>query len=149
MRISVIALASVALLSGCASSRSRSGQSNVKQQVTDTERAFAHTMAARDHAAFKAFVSAEAVFFSGERPLHGKQEIADWWKRYFVTPEVPFSWEPERIEVLGSGTLALSTGPVHDPKGKLIGTFTSIWRLEKPGEWRIIFDKGDPVCDKP
>jgi hypothetical protein len=50
------------------------------------------------------------------------------------------------VEVLGSGTLALSTGPVRDPSGKLIGTFTSIWRQDAPGVWRIVFDKGNPVC---
>jgi ketosteroid isomerase-like protein len=53
------------------------------------------------------------------------------------------------VEVLASGQLALSTGPVRDSKGKVIGTFTSIWRLEAPGKWRIVFDKGSPVCDKP
>jgi hypothetical protein len=36
---------------------------------------------------------------------------------------------------------------VRDSKGKLIGRFTSIWRLEAPGVWRIIFDKGNEVCD--
>jgi len=50
------------------------------------------------------------------------------------------------VEVLDSGTLALSTGPVHDPGGKRIGTFSSIWRREADGSWRIVFDKGCPVC---
>jgi ketosteroid isomerase-like protein len=122
---------------------------SLRQQVMDTERAFAQTMARRDHLAFTAFVSDEAIFFSGDKPLHGRQEIASWWKRHFEKPEAPFSWEPESVEVLASGQLALSTGPVRDSKGKVIGTFTSIWRLEAPGKWRIVFDKGSPVCDKP
>jgi hypothetical protein len=53
---------------------------------------------------------------------------------------------PEDVEVLDSGTLAISTGPVRDPKGALFATFTSIWRLEDSGKWRIIFDKGNQVC---
>jgi hypothetical protein len=36
---------------------------------------------------------------------------------------------------------------VYDPGGKLVATFTSIWRLEAPGVWRIVFDKGNDVCD--
>jgi ketosteroid isomerase-like protein len=116
--------------------------------VLERERAFARTMAARDHGAFRAFLAEEAVFFSGDRPLHGREAVATWWKRYYEGSEAPFSWEPQQVEVLASGGLALSTGPVRDPKGKLIGTFTSIWRLEG-GSWRIIFDKGNPVCDKP
>lgn len=58
----------------------------------------------------------------------------------------PFSWEPDVVEVLESGTLALSSGPVLDPAGKLIGRFNSIWRREAPGVWRIVFDRGSEVC---
>ena len=79
--------------------------------------------------------------------MRGKQRLAAGWKRLYEKPVAPFSWKPEQVQVLDSGTLALSTGPVHDAAGKLLGTFTSIWRLEAPGTWRIIFDKGDNACD--
>jgi ketosteroid isomerase-like protein len=121
----------------------------LRQQVEDTERAFAATMADRDHDAFTSFLSGEAVFFSGETPLRGKQQVADAWKPYFEDPDAPFSWEPQQVEVLDSGTLALSSGPVSDPGGKPVATFTSIWRLEASGKWRIIFDKGNRACDGP
>lgn len=119
----------------------------LKQQVADTERAFAATMKARDHAAFTSFLSGEAVFFMGAVPLHGKAAVADAWKKFFDKPAAPFSWEPDEVEVLASGTLAMSTGPVYDPGGKLISRFSSIWRLEAPGQWRIVFDRGSEVCD--
>ena len=45
------------------------------------------------------------------------------------------------------GRLALSTGPVINAAGKRVGTYTSIWRREPSGEWKIIFDRGSPVCD--
>ena len=122
---------------------------NLREQVMSVERAFAKTMADRDHQAFARFVSPEAVFFSGPTPLHGRQQVIDWWERYYRSPQAPFSWEPAEVEVLASGTLALSSGPVRDPDGKLIGRFTSIWRLEAPGEWRIVFDKGAPACNGP
>lgn len=137
------------LLTGCALSPPAPGALELRQQVMDTERAFARTMANRDHAAFMSFLANEAVFFSGSKPLHGKQQVADWWRRYFGKPAAPFSWEPEQVEVLESGTLALSSGPVRDPQGKSIATFTSIWRLEAPGVWSIVFDKGNEVCDCP
>jgi len=85
-------------------------------------------------------------FFSGPKLLRGAQQVADWWKRYYERPAAPFSWEPEDVEVLDSGTLAISTGSVRDPKGVVFATFTSIWRLEDTGTWRIIFDKGNEVC---
>lgn len=137
------------LLAGCALNPPAPGTPELRQQVMDTERAFARTMATRDHAAFVAFLANEAVFFSGPQPLHGKRQVADWWRRYFEPAEAPFSWEPEQVEVLESGMLALSSGPVRDAQGKPIATFTSIWRLEAPGVWRIVFDKGNAVCDCP
>ncbi len=147
MRITLVFILITLFLSGCESSGQKGDQGNLKQQVMDTEQAFAQTMAARDHAAFTSFLSDEAVFFSREKPLRGKQQVADSWKLFFDGADAPFSWKPETVEVLNSGTLALSSGPVYDPTGKLIATFTSIWRLEAPGKWRIIFDKGNDVCD--
>lgn len=138
-----------ALLTGCAapSVRPPVDRAAVERQVADTERAFAKTMADRDLAAFSSFLSEETVFFTGPQPLRGKQAVTDGWKRFYEKPAAPFSWKPDRVEALDSGTLALSTGPVFDPAGKCIGRFTSIWRQEAPGVWKIVFDKGGP-CDE-
>jgi ketosteroid isomerase-like protein len=117
--------------------------------VEETERAFAETMAQRDFEKFKTFISEEAVFFSGTTPLRGRQQIADAWEGFFKDPAAPFSWEPENVEVLDSGTLAWSTGPVYDTDGKQVATFNSVWQLDASKQWRIIFDKGNDVCNCP
>src|SRR5688572_27167558 len=143
----VMALAAGAGLAAPAPAGKSAELQKLERQVADTERAFAKTMADRDHAAFGRFLSDEAVFFSGPTPLRGRQQVSEGWKRFYEKPAAPFSWKPEQVEVLDSGTLALSTGPVFDPTGKQVGTFTSIWRLEAPGTWRIIFDKGCDVCE--
>jgi len=116
----------------------------LRQQVFAAERAFARSMAERDARAFAAFVADEAVFFGGAAPLRGKAAVVAGWARFFEGPAAPFSWEPDQVEVLDSGTLALSTGPVRDLAGKVIARFNSIWRLEAPGTWRVVFDKGSP-----
>jgi ketosteroid isomerase-like protein len=115
-------------------------------KVQARETAFARTMADRDHAAFASFVSEEALFFGSERVLRGRAAVAEGWKRYFEGASAPFSWAPERVEVVESGTLALSSGPVFDPSGRRVGTFTSTWRLEKDGAWRVVLDIGCPPC---
>lgn len=51
------------------------------------------------------------------------------------------------LGILGRRFPALSSGPVRDRAGKLVGTFTSIWRLVN-GRWRIVFDKGNEACPK-
>ena len=135
-----------ALLSACAA-LSPPDTFRARREVADVERAFAKTMADRDYTGFKSFLSEDAVFFSGPTALRGKQRVADAWWGFFEKTEAPFSWQPEQVEVLESGELALSTGPVRDPSGKLFATFTSVWRREAPGQWRIVFDKGADVCD--
>jgi ketosteroid isomerase-like protein len=119
----------------------------LREQVRQTEISFAKTMADRDAAAFTTFLSKEAIFVSGGRVTHGPVEIAARWKAYFNGPQAPFSWAPEQVQVLDSGVLALTSGPVRDPSGKRIGTFNSVWRREGKGRWRIVFDNGCPACD--
>ena len=118
----------------------------LQQQVMAAERAFAKTMADRDHAAFAALLSDEAIFFNGEEPIRGKDAVVAAWKPFYDGADAPFSWEPDRVEVIETGSLALSTGPVRDPSGKVIGRFNSIWRRDSSGAWRVVFDKGSPVC---
>jgi ketosteroid isomerase-like protein len=79
--------------------------------------------------------------------LHGRAAVDAGWQSYFEGPAAPFSWAPEVVEVLESGTLALSSGPVRDPGGRQIGTFNSIWRRDSDGQWRVVFDKGCPACE--
>ena len=104
-------------------------------------------MAARDHAAFAAHLASEAVFFGANDVLRGRTAVAAGWKRFFDGPTPPFSWEPAQVEVLDSGTLALTSGPVRDPQGRQTGVFNSVWRRDGNGSWKIVFDKGCPPCE--
>ena len=104
-------------------------------------------MADRDAAAFASFLSEETVFMTNGQATRGAKKVVERWKPYFVGPQAPFSWEPEFVEVLDSGNLALSTGPVYDPTGKRIGTFNSVWRREAGGAWKIVLDNGCPTCN--
>ncbi len=124
--------------------RAQTDTALLARQVMDAERAFARSMAERMFADFSALLSEQAVFFGSQQVHRGKAAVAAAWKPFFDGPKAPFSWEPDRVEVLGDGTLALSTGPVRDPAGKPIGRFNSIWRQEAPGLWRVVFDKGQP-----
>jgi hypothetical protein len=70
--------------------------------------------------------------------------------RITPTGKVSLQGKPvARVEVLDSGTLALSTGAVRDPGGNRVGTFTSVWRREADGKCRIILDNGCPPCRCP
>jgi ketosteroid isomerase-like protein len=138
-----------ALVAGCAATPAPVDIAAAREEVAAAERAFAATMARRDLASFSSFLAEDAVFFSGPTPLRGREAVVQAWARYYEGPVAPFSWEPDQVEVLDSGALALSSGPVRDPQGNLVGRFNSIWRREAPGNWRIVFDRGEDVCPRP
>jgi ketosteroid isomerase-like protein len=141
------AMVLVPLLAACAGLPQGGDRAAIERQVGERERAFAKTMADRDHAAFATFVSEEAVFFTGPSPLRGRAAVAEGWKRFYTAQDAPFSWEPDEVQALDSGTLALTSGPVRNAQSKLVARFTSIWRREADGVWRVIFDRGNEVCD--
>jgi cyclase len=134
-----------AAAAGAATASPVAGAAGLADQVRAAETAFARTMAARDHAAFTSLIADEAIFL-GSRALRGRAAVSEGWKPLFEKPDAPFSWAPERVEVLDSGRLALSTGPVFDPAGRRTGTYNSIWRREADGRWLIVFDNGCPPC---
>lgn len=144
MRLSSLTLIAVCLLVAVAVGRARMPNADLRQQVIDHERAFAATMAARDFEGFGHYLAREAVFMSGAEALRGKEKILEAWRGYYDGAQAPFSWAPEQVEVVESGTLAYSSGPVFDAEGLRIGSFNSVWRLEGPGRWRVVFDRG---CD--
>jgi ketosteroid isomerase-like protein len=132
---------STLIVGGCAQNLR---SANTAEQVRATETAFAKTMADRDFSAFQRFLSKDAVFFASHSVAHGADEVSVVWKPWFAGATAPFSWAPDQVEVLASGDLALSTGPVY-ADGKLIARFNSVWRREAHGAWRIVFDKGEPL----
>ena len=127
------------------------GNAEWQEQVRRQEIAFAKTMADRNLSAFTSFLSKEAVFLSAGKATRGPQQITAAWKDFFAGAQAPFSWEPDQVEVLNSGKLAMTSGPVKDPQGKRVGTFHSVWRLEGKGQWKFVLDNGCPrcVCDAP
>jgi ketosteroid isomerase-like protein len=141
------ALAALLVTIGAAGVRAESFE-DLAARVRAREAAFARTMADRDLSAFATFVSEEALFL-GPGVLRGRPAVTEGWKRYFEGDRAPFSWAPDRVEVVDSGTLAISSGPVFDPDGRRIGTFNSTWRREADGEWRVVLDIGCPPCASP
>lgn len=115
-----------------------------RDEVFAAERAFARSIADRDFAAFGRYVADDSVFFSGSTALRGRAAVLAAWQAFFSEAAAPFSWEPDQVEVLESGALALSTGLVKNPEGVVTARFNSIWQRQSDGRWLVIFDKGGP-----
>ena len=138
-----LSLAFLGVLAMCLVPSTGEGQvDDAAAEVRAREIAFAKTLADRDLDAFKTFISTEAIFFNGNEPVRGRDAIVESWAPFFEGPDAPFSWHPDLTEVLESGGLALSSGPVRGPTGEEVGRFNSIWRKDPDGQWRVVFDKG-------
>lgn len=146
-RLTLVAVAATAGLSSGTLRAQATATAALARQVFAAESSFAASFARHDSVGFAAFVSPEAVFFGQTSVMRGKAAVIEGWRPLLTAPAAPFSWKPAVVEVLASGTLALSSGPVHDTGGKRVGEFNSIWRREADGNWRVIFDKGSPVCN--
>ena len=117
--------------------------------VKTAEIAFARTMADRQLDKFTEFVAEDAVF-NGTTPHIGRAAVVEAWKPFFVKPAAPFSWAPDAVAATADGRYAVSTGLARDPKGGVISRFTSIWRKDADGRWRVIADQGvDVDCPAP
>ncbi|HEY0284294.1 MAG TPA: nuclear transport factor 2 family protein [Vicinamibacterales bacterium] len=146
MRMMLLASAAIAIVS-FAPARAQRGAASPTDQVRAAETAFAKSMADRNASAFASLIADEAVFFGGKGVMRGKAAVVADWKRFFDGPAAPFSWAPAEVEVLASGTLGYTSGPVHDPEGRRIGTFNSVWQRQPDGSWKVVFDKGCPPCE--
>jgi len=133
-----------ALLLTTATAAAQSSLEARRTEVFAAERAFARSMADRDFAAFGRHVAEDSVFFSGSTALRGRAAVLAGWQALFDGPAAPFSWEPDQVEVLESGELALSTGLVKNADGVVTARFNSIWQRQPDGRWLVVFDKGGP-----
>ena len=138
--------AGLMLLCMAASAGAADDLARLADEVRATEIAFAKTLADRDVRTFRQMIAPDVIWLA-DAPLRGPDAVLTRWQKYFDGPKAPFSWAPEIVEVQQGGKLALSTGPVFSPDGKRVGTYTSIWRRDASGDWKIIFDRGCPACD--
>ncbi|HEY0787485.1 MAG TPA: nuclear transport factor 2 family protein [Thermoanaerobaculia bacterium] len=139
MRI-LIALATL-LLASTPSFSAEPSDDAIRESLRAAEAGFAKAFADDHLEAFAAYIDDDSTFL-GRTPLRGKKAVVAQWAKYFgVTPR-PFSWEPERWEVNPSRTMGMTNGPVFDSAGGYIGSFSSVWKVQPDGSWKIIFDGG-------
>ncbi|HET6564261.1 MAG TPA: DUF4440 domain-containing protein [Xanthomonadales bacterium] len=118
--------------------------------VRCVEIAFSQSVENRDKAAFTALLDADTRFISQE-VLHGPEAVMAAWSGFFAPEGPQLVWRPYVVEVAASGDLALSRGPFRlrgkNPQGEPVeswGIYNSVWRKDADGQWKILFDAGNP-----
>ena len=77
--------------------------------------------------------------------------LARSWLGGRSDPAQPVQWEPYEVWMSCDGSLGVTRGAYQAPGGAA-GYFTTIWRLDKKGEYRWVLDQGAPLAkplDKP
>jgi uncharacterized protein (TIGR02246 family) len=123
-----------------------------ERALREMEAGLAAAVASKDGKAFLAFWADDtATFPPGKAAVVGKENILKEWAPILENPDVSLSWEPDKVEVSGSGDLGYTYGKYRwigkDPAGQPAvrnGKYVTIWRKEKDGKWRVVVDLGTP-----
>lgn len=145
-RTALVFASSLLPAAGCTGMKTNHSDTDLLEQVRQSELAFAATMAARDLKAFARFIAEDAVFINAGQPLRGKGAILQHWERFFSGPAAPFSWRPDIVEIAAAGTLGYTEGPVTAPSGTSTTRFYTTWQRQAQGGWLVVFDNGYRVC---
>jgi ketosteroid isomerase-like protein len=128
---------------------------DLDREVHCREIGFSQSAEFRDIQAFRSFIDADARFVANG-VFRGVDAVAEAWAVFFTEPGPTIKWRPQIVEVLENETLALSRGPYRvvskDADGNIVeswGTFNSIWRVNDDGQWRVVFDAGNPAASAP
>jgi len=128
---------------------------DLADEVRCREIGFSKAAEARDAESFSSFIDADARFVSNS-VTSGPKAITEAWAGFFADDGPVIKWRPQFVEVLKDGKLALTRGPyrmiVTDAEGNRTegwGTFNSVWRLQDDGDWKVVFDAGNPAGAAP
>ena len=122
--------------------------------LANEERAFARLSVERGVvAAWTAYFAPNAVQLpASQEPVQGLPAILEWLKAAGLdTADSVLDWWPLRVEVATSGDLGYTFGewefrrkdaaPEARPLAR--GKFTSIWKKQANGAWKVIVDTGN------
>jgi ketosteroid isomerase-like protein len=120
------------------------------QTLRQLEADFMNAAATRGAEGYMAYYADDAVELpNGTDALNGKAAIAKTMG-FLNNKDNRLSWTPSYAELSGSGDLGYTYGTYEfrsrDKDGKPIvsyGKYTTIWKKQKDGAWKVILDMGN------
>lgn len=122
-------------------------QEMMKQEVLDTEKAFA-VMATRSGIteAFLHFADENAVLLRNGILIKGKNAIRTYFESQDLT-NAQLKWTPEFVEIASSFDLAYTYGSFTftspDENGNIVtksGIFHTVWKKQSDNSWKFVWD---------
>ena len=132
------------LLASCATSARPSAELASAAPVIAAEREFAADAAARGWvAAFRRYAAPDAIVLSPD-PVNAQENLA----QVQDDGDTSLDWRPAYAGVAQSGDFGFTTGPfqIRGREG-IVGHYFTVWRKQRDGSWKWIFDAGTGVRD--
>lgn len=111
------------------------------------EAAFAKSVSERGHDAFVSYFAEDGVELEdggGIKTKDDMQKEGPW------PSDLSLTWAPVKAEMAASGDLGYTYGNYElksrDKDGKVVtrnGKYTSIWKRQKDGSWKVVLDMGN------
>jgi len=141
--VSVLLAATLAIPAFAAGEKSAKGT----ELLFQLEAAFAADAAQHGHDAFLHYFAEDGVELDDGGGIVSKEEM----RRQPAWPEgTSLTWTPVRGDMAASGDLGYTYGNYvfkhKDKSGKLVtdyGKYTSIWKKQKDGSWKVVVDMGN------
>ncbi|MBT8312203.1 MAG: DUF4440 domain-containing protein [Flavobacteriaceae bacterium] len=134
---------------GCKSEQTEASFEKWKEEIVDTEHAFAAMAKAEGiPEAFLAYAAEDAVLMRNNNLVKGKKEMADFFENQSPGGgELSLSWEPDFVDVARSGDLGYTYGKfvfsMTDSTGvtrENAGVFHTVWKRQADGSWKFVWD---------
>jgi ketosteroid isomerase-like protein len=112
---------------------------------------FAADVAQHGHDAFLTYFAEDGVELVDGGGINTKDDM----RKQLAWPEgTSLTWTPVHAEMAASGDLGYTYGnyiyTAKNKEGKLVanyGKYTSIWRKQKDGQWKVVVDMGNSSPD--
>jgi uncharacterized protein (TIGR02246 family) len=152
LKITVVPLASLLLLAGCATAPPPAPAVDLAAEqgkLRDGEAAWVKDAAARDADKCVAHYADDAVLMlPGAPAAKGKDAIRAAWKGMLDDPNLKLNFSSDRIEVSASGDLATTKGSytstMTNPKTKKTmedkGSYLTVYKKQADGSWKAVED---------
>lgn len=130
-------------------------QTTGAETLKKIEAAFMNAAAAKGSVGYMAYYADNAVELpNGASAIKGKDAIARTMG-FLDPPGNKLTWTPEFAEMSASGDLGYTYGTFlftsKDKDGNPIsesGKYTSIWKKQKDGSWKVVLDMGNASAAK-
>lgn len=97
------------------------------------------------------FASNGSMLGDTSQPVTGHEAIRKAMEPAFSDPSSSLRWQPTRAKMMIPGVVGYTVGRYErkrkNKEGKMMvqsGSYTSVWRKQPDGSWKIILDTGAP-----